>query len=269
MKKENDETASAVTNLPSKYKEWPWSLLFALCIALIFRSFVFQTFVIPSPSMVPTLLVGDYLFASKYIYGYNKFSFPSPSGVTDGKTYVPLVPIDKRFGFGRLPTRGEVAIFRGPRNPNTDYVKRVVGLPGDRIQMKEGILHINYEPVKIRRAGQYRMVPEHGQPYMVEQYIETLPNGVTHPILKHDAFGASRYDNTPVFVVPEKHYFMMGDNRDQSDDSRNPNFIGIVPEMNLVGRVEMLWFSIENSSILCLWDWVNKGRFGRIFSKVV
>ncbi len=252
----------------SDFWDWLRPLLGALFIAVIFRSIAYQTFVIPSPSMVPTLLIGDYLFVSKYIYGYSKYSFPSFTGFSDGPDHIPMVPLEGRVGSDRRPHQGEVVVFRGPRNPNTDFVKRLVGMPGDRVQMKEGILHINGKPVKLRRIEDYRVVPESGKPYKVQQFIETLPNGVEHPILKHLPFGQARFDNTSVYVVPEGHYFMMGDNRDQSDDSRNPNFLGIIPEENLVGRVEVLWFSIENSSILYLWDWPFKGRFSRMFKHI-
>ena len=221
------------------------TILWAGVIAITCRVFFFQPFNIPSGSMLPTLKIGDYLFVSKFSYGYGKYSFP-------------FSPVD--FS-GRLmftgPERGDVAVFRKPTEPDIDYIKRVVGLPGDRIQVIGGVLHINGAPVKLRRDAPY--VSESGErlPARVDQYTETLPNGVSHPII--EAMGARGWlDNTVEFTVPSGHYFMMGDNRDNSSDSRVLSDVGYVPVENFIGKAAIIFFSIGSDGI----------RFGRLFDVV-
>src|SRR5262245_8551629 len=194
----------------SEFWEIVKTLLWAAVIAIVIRTFAYEPFNIPSGSMVPTLLEGDYLFVSKMAYGYSKFSFPGG-----------LVPVEGRIWEG-APTRGEVVVFRPTREPETDFIKRVIGLPGDRVQVREGILHINDVPVERQRIEDY--VDSDPGPGAVDrrpaaQYLETLPGGVTHRIIE-SAGDAGGSDNTPVYVVPADHYFMMGDNRDGSNDSR-------------------------------------------------
>jgi signal peptidase I len=200
-------------------------------IVLVVRTFIFEPFNIPSGSMKPTLLVGDFVFVSKFSYGYSKYSFPF---------YNP--PIKGRV-FGSLPKRGDVAVFRLPRDPSVDYIKRIVGLPGDRIQMIDGVLNINGEPVKLQQVED-GYDTDRGP---VLQFQETLPNGVVHPIFKHA--GHNPLDDTAVFTVPEGYVFAMGDNRDNSLDSRVPpqqSGVGFVPLENLVGRAEIRWFSFDD-----------------------
>ena len=203
----------------------------ALIIALVIRTFLFQPFNIPSGSMKETLLVGDYLFVSKYSYGYSHYSLPfSP----------PLFP-------GRIwasqPNRGDVVVFRLPKDPSIDYVKRVIGLPGDRIQMVNGVLHINSTPVKRERIEDFVETDDNGREVHIKQWRETLPNGVSHPTL--DMIENGFYDNTKEYRVPAGHYFMMGDNRDNSSDSRVENAVGYVPAENLVGRVQIMFWSVD------------------------
>jgi signal peptidase I len=210
------------------------TILIAGAIAFTFRSFAFEPFNIPSGSMLPTLLVGDFLFVSKYSYGYSRHSLPWS---------LPLIP-------GRIfftePTRGDIAVFRYPADTSIDYIKRIVGLPGDTIQMKEGRLYINGQIVERTPAGTYEENDQYNRVTRLQRYIEELPNGVKHYILEHSDNEA--LDNTPMFTVPPGHYFTMGDNRDNSLDSRVQNRVGYVPKENLVGRAELLFFSIDTDS---------------------
>jgi signal peptidase I len=212
------------------------TLLVAGLIAVVIRSFAFDPFNIPSGSMIPSLLIGDYLFVSKFSYGYSKYSLPFA-----------LVPFHGRI-FSRSPHQGDVAVFRSPANIKTDYIKRIIGLSGDHIQMVRGILHINDKPVRLARIEDYKTTDKFGRTEYVPQFIETLPNGVQHRILKHDPFGGARYDDTLVYVVPEGHYFMMGDNRDRSGDSRELQTMGYVPIENLIGQAVILFFSVDGTS---------------------
>jgi len=222
----------------------------ALLIALVFRTFLFHPFNIPSGSMEPTLLIGDYLFVSKFSYGYGRYSFP----------FVDVSAIDGRIWDG-APERGDIVVFRPPREPQTDYIKRVVGLPGDRIQMREGALYINDVAVQREPLGEW----EGDGPFSAaQQYRETLPNGVTYMTLDARENGAG--DNTRVFEVPPDHYFLMGDNRDNSQDSRfldGP--VGFVPAENLVGRADVIFFSIADSPAWAVWNWPTSLRLDRIF----
>jgi signal peptidase I len=238
------------------------TVVYAVLIALVVRTVLIEPFNIPSRSMLPTLLVGDYLFVSKYSYGYSRYSF-SLFGIS--------IPFGLGGDFGRIvghgPQRGDVAVFKLPRDNKTDYIKRVVGLPGDRIQMRDGILNINGEPVKRQPVGDYMDDRGDGQFVRYHQYMETLPNGVTHRILERSDEEA--LDNTGVYLVPPGHYFAMGDNRDNSLDSRVPSAVGYVPAENFVGRAEFLFFSIdENTHWWEFWKWPAAIRFGRFFTAV-
>jgi signal peptidase I len=225
----------------------------ALLLALVIRSFLFQPFSIPSGSMRPTLLEGDYMFVSKFAYGYSKHSFPLSPNIFSGRFW------------SSAPERGDVAVFKFPPNPKIDYVKRVVGLPGDRIQVQNGVLSINGVAVKREKIGQITDidVTEVSQP--VDVYRETLPNGVSYNTL--DLSPNSIADNTREFVVPAGHYFMMGDNRDNSNDSRMD--VGYVPEENLVGRANRIFFSLSNgTSPLEIWKWPTSLRTDRLLTSV-
>jgi len=223
----------------------------ALIIALVLRTFLYQPFNIPSGSMKSTLLVGDYLFVSKFSYGFSKHSFPFSPDIFSGRIW------------GGQPERGDVAVFKFPPNPQLDYIKRVVGLPGDKIQVLNGLLHINGEAVRRERIENY--LDEDGNSLPVPAFRETLPNGVSYITLDVNSNGLG--DNTRVFEVPPGHYFFMGDNRDNSEDSRFT--VGFVPYENLVGRAEVIFFSIaDGTSALAVWKWPEDLRLSRIFKGI-
>ncbi|MEO5322245.1 signal peptidase I [Mesorhizobium sp. CC13] len=225
----------------------------ALLLALVIRTFLFQPFSIPSGSMRPTLLEGDYLFVTKWAYGYSRFSLPLSPNLFSGRV------------FGSDPERGDVVVFKFPPNPSLDYIKRVIGLPGDRIQMKEGVLYINGTAVPREKVGQIDNpdITEVDRP--VDVYRETLPNGVSYDTL--DLTPNSIGDDTREFVVPEGHFFMMGDNRDNSTDSRFT--VGFVPAENLVGRANIIFFSIASgASPLEIWKWPTEMRGSRLLNFV-
>jgi signal peptidase I len=204
-------------------------VLFALT-ALVVTTFFFEPFNIPSGSMSPTLLVGDHLFVSKLAYGYSPLSPPWS-----------LIGMEGRL-FAREPERGDVVVFKLPPGNETDYIKRLVGLPGDRIQMRGGILHINRTPMKRGLIGvrKYQYRSRQGRNAWVSEYLETLPNGTDYLIWEHG--DNERYDNTPEFQVPPGHYFMLGDNRDSSLDSRAASRVGFVPFENLVGKQKLIFW---------------------------
>jgi signal peptidase I len=206
------------------------ALLLLAVLLLGCRSMLFQSFSVPSGSMKPTLLIGDYFVASKYPYGYSRYSFPGSPPLFAGRI------------LAAPPRYGDVVVFRLPRDPSTVYVKRVVGLPGDRIQMIHGLLHINGTPVKRERIADFADPDASGRTAHGKQWRETLPNGVTHATL--DLMDEGYYDNTPVYPVPPGHYFMMGDNRDNAVDSRLSQ-VGYIPFEYLVGRVDRIIFSTD------------------------
>jgi signal peptidase I len=236
---------------PAKKESWfevGKTIVYALLIAAVIRSFLFQPFNIPSGSMEATLLVGDYLFVSKSSYGFSRYSFPFA-----------IFPFSGRF-FTGTPERGDIVVFKYPVDNSTDYIKRLIGLPGDRIQMKEGVLYINEQPVPKTRVEDY-VETVGGQPHHVPQYKETLPNGVSYFVLDREPEG--NLDDTQIFVVPEGHYFMMGDNRDNSADSRVD--VGYVPFENFVGKAQIIFFSTDGSARLWeFWRWPFAIRYGRI-----
>jgi signal peptidase I len=231
------------------------TVVYAVVIAFGVRTFAYEPFNIPSGSMIPTLLVGDYLFVSKFSYGYSRYTVAFGAPLFDGRL------------FYTKPERGDVAVFKLPRDNKTDYIKRIVGLPGDRIQVINGILHINGESVKRDRVEDFVTTDQFGRQVRVAQYIETLPNGRKHNIIEESDSGS--LDNTQVYVVPENHFFAMGDNRDNSLDSRVNSMVGFVPVENLVGRAEFLFFSIdEGTHFWEIWKWPLAVRFSRIFEGV-
>jgi signal peptidase I len=225
----------------------------ALLIALVFRTFFYHPFNIPSGSMIPTLLIGDYLFVSKFSYGYSRFSFPIELPFLNGRYWA-----DE-------PERGDIAVFRLPRETGTDYIKRVIGLPGDRIKMTDGVLSINGKPVKRERVADYVGENALGTPFNVKRYKETLPSGVSYFTLDLTENGSK--DTTGVYEVPPGHYFMMGDNRDNSTDSRYLPNVGFVPAENLVGRAEVIFFSVDDEAVAwAFWRWPWTLRFDRFFT---
>lgn len=222
----------------------------ALLLALLVRTFLFQPFNIPSSSMEDTLLIGDYLFVSKYSYGYSRYSFPFG-----------LAPFSGRV-WADEPERGDVAVFKKPTNTSVDFIKRVIGLPGDTIQVIGGVVHINGEPVKRERIDDFIEQSPSGIVKRVPRYRETLSNGVSYDTL--DLRTDSVADNTRKFKVPDGHFFMMGDNRDNSVDSRYPD-VGYVPFENFMGRAEILFFSIKDETPAWqIWTWPWTVRWERI-----
>ncbi len=229
---------------------------YAVVFALFVRTFLFEPFNIPSGSMIPTLRVGDYLFVSKYTYGYSKHSFPFSPSLFSGRI------------FQGEPERGDVAVFKLPTDNKTDYIKRIVGLPGDRIQVISGILHVNGKPVIRRRIADFDYESSSGRRGKVVQYREVLPGGTIHSIIEMER-DSGYLDNTAVYAVPKGHYFMMGDNRDNSQDSRVLNRVGFVPAENLVGKAQFLFFSTNGSARLWeVWKWPFTIRYGRLLNSI-
>ena len=238
----------------SSFVETARTIVWAVVIAVAIRTFGVEPFNIPSGSMIPTLLVGDYLFVSKWSYGYSRYSLPFG---------LPLIP---NRVIGSMPARGDVAVFKKPTDNETDYIKRVIGLPGDKIQVIKGVLHINGTAVKRKRVANFAYGDGMGRVVPARQYMEILPNGQSHLILEFA--DNAPFDNTPVFTVPKHHFFMMGDNRDNSIDSRSPE-VGFVPFQNLVGRAEFLFFSTDGSAALWeVWRWPIATRFSRLFQGI-
>jgi signal peptidase I len=229
------------------------TVVYAVLIALVIRTFAFEPFNIPSGSMIPTLLVGDYLFVSKYSYGYSKHSFPLSAAPFSGRI------------LESVPQRGDVVVFKTPADDKTDFIKRVIGLPGDTVRMQDGRLFINGQLVERQRVDEYTYRDTYGSVVRFTLYTETLPGGKQHPILEDGDH--AHYDNTPEYKVPEGHYFMMGDNRDNSLDSRAD--VGFVPAQNLVGRAEFIFFSTDGSARLWeIWRWPFAMRFERFFNGI-
>ncbi len=228
--------------------------LSVLILVLFARSFLFQPFHIPSGSMKATLLIGDSLMVSKYPYGYSHYSLPFSPPLFSGRI------------LAGQPRRGDVVVFRLPRDDSSDLIKRLIGLPGDRIQMIGGLLHINGEAVK-REAVDEFVDSEDGGMGPVRRWRETLPNGVSYTTL--DIMDNGPLDDTPVYVVPAGHYFMMGDNRDDSLDSRVLDEVGYIPFENIVGRAEIIYFSIgEGARAWEVWRWPSALRWHRFFTIV-
>ncbi|HEY1096825.1 MAG TPA: signal peptidase I [Alphaproteobacteria bacterium] len=231
------------------------TIFIAALFAMTIRSVAFEPFSIPSGSMVPTLLVGDYLFVAKYAYGYSKYSFP-----------MGVFPIQERLK-PKQPDRGDVIVFRKPTDVRIDFIKRLVGLPGDKIQVRKGRLYINDKMVERKFIGNYESRLADGSIAMHRRYWETLPGGKKHLIIERGDNGP--LDNTPAYNVPEGHYFMMGDNRDGSQDSRVLSDVGYVPYENLIGRATYLFFSVdEDAAAWEFWRWPWTVRFTRIFNHI-
>jgi signal peptidase I len=240
------------------------TLVYAGLIAVFVRTFLFESFNIPSGSMIPTLLVGDYLFVSKYEYGYSRFSLPFSPDLFEGRVA------------GHVPRRGDVAVFRFTQDTSIDYIKRIVGLPGDHVQVKGGELFLNGTEVPRTDLGDYVASDENGTRMEGRRYEEKLPGSagrvpVEHQILKLTDEG--QYNNTPDYVVPPGYFFAMGDNRDDSADSRfmgtEPDDLGFVPMQNLVGHAKFIFFSVDaRYPIWEFWEWPMEIRWGRILDWV-
>ena len=253
---EEKPEVAAPPGLPKIVHKESWleiikTIVYALLIAAVVRTFVFQPFNIPSGSMEDTLLVGDYLFVSKTAYGYSKHSFPFS-----------LAPFSGRI-FGSDPERGDIVVFKLPADNSTDYIKRVIGLPGDRIQVTNAVVYLNGKPLHRDQISAGIEFLDGMEKYVVH-YRETLPGGRSYEVLA--SAPDNPLNNTDVFVVPEGHYFMMGDNRDNSADSRSPSSgVGYVPAENLVGKAEIIFFSTDGSAhIWEIWQWPFAIRYSRI-----
>ena len=250
------------------------AIIFAALIALTIRSFYIEPFNIPSGSMFPTLHVGDYLFVKKYEYGYSTYSFP-----------MDMISFDGRI-FKKPAKTGDIAVFRHPRKPGINYIKRIIGTPGDTVQMKKGILYIN--GVSVPKDFRNNILVDKNGDIKTEQnktiykeYIETLPNGVKHSI--YELSDNAPLDNTEEFTIPEDYYFAMGDNRDNSQDSRAINEVGFIPAENLVGKAWFIFYSTEGTEKQCIktgrysfvrniacriMEWPGALRLNRFFTKV-
>lgn len=231
------------------------TIFYAGLIAVGIHTFLYEPFFIPSGSMVPTLLVGDYLFVNKFAYGYSHYSFPFAPDIFSGRI------------MGKLPPRGAVVVFRPPGLPNEDFIKRVIGLPGDTVQVTNGQLYINGQLVPRTFVGNYTDTSS-GGPVEAKDYTETLPNGKSHAILKETDGGFA--NNTPLYTVPAGDLFMMGDNRDDSEDSRFMDGpVGYVPLENVIGPADMIFFSIDlRHPFFEFWYWPAEIRWDRMFHKI-
>lgn len=245
MNKEADVTEPKKTEKNDNKGELIKSLVFAVLLAVTFRSFLYEPFHIPSGSMKSTLLVGDYVFVSKYAYGYSRYSIPFGIPFFEGRI------------FETKPERGDVVVFKLPTNPGINYIKRLIGLPGDKIQVLDGRLYLNGKIIPKERIEDFIDIDEDGNRKIIPQFIETLPDGTKYQVLDEKAKG--ELDNTDIYEVPEKHYFMMGDNRDNSVDSRVSSHVGFVPEENLVGPAKTIFFS-TSSSLFKFWSWFSGFR---------
>ncbi len=228
------------------------TIFIALICAGFVRSFFFEPFHIPSSSMKPNLLIGDYIFVSKYSYGYSRYSFPFGFNIFEGRIWE------------SEPKRGDVVVFRLPSNPKINYVKRLIGLPGDQIQVRGGVVYINDKAVKKDEDGIFLDEDVQGLSE-IKRYRETLAEGNSFAVLDQNQFSQS--DDTGIYEVPQGHYFMMGDNRDNSQDSRFLEYVGYVPAQNLIGKARIIFFS-NGGSVWKVWNWYKTIRFERIFEKV-
>ncbi len=232
------------------------TIIIAVLIAISIRTFAYEPFSIPSGSMMPSLLVGDYLFVSKYSYGYSQHSFPWGVSRFDGRI------------FFSEPERGDVAVFKNPKDSGVDYIKRIIGLPGDRVRVSDGLLYINDKLAQRRLVGGTVVAEPFSKERTLRRYIQTLPNNVEHQIIERS--DSESLDNTSVFHVPDGHYFVMGDNRDGSQDSRVIDRVGFIPAQNLVGRAEFIFFSVdEGSRAWQFWKWPWTVRGSRLFQRII
>lgn len=224
-------------------------VLQALVLALVLRTFLFQPFNIPSGSMKPTLLIGDYLFVSKFSYGFSKHSFPLSPDLFDGRV----------LQFSE-PQRGDVVVFKFPGDNSTDYIKRVIGLPGDKVEMRSSVVYINDVAVPRAQNGTYT---DEGNRRTVPVWMETQGNGKNYATI--DTQPGDRHDNTPAITVPDDSYFVMGDNRDNSSDSRYD--VGFMPAENLVGKAQIIFLSLKDRTPAWqVWKWPTAMRWDRIFT---
>jgi len=236
-------------NLINNFK----SIILAVFIAILIRSFIVEPFNIPSGSMKPNLLVGDFIFVSKWSYGYSKHSLPFS---------IPLIP--GKF-FARLPDRGDIVVFKTPYDNRTDYIKRVIGLPGDEIEIINGQIFINSKIIIKEKIDDFIDIDKYNNTKRIRKYKEYFYD-IEIDVL--DLLDNGIVDNTQLYKVPKKHFFVMGDNRDNSQDSRFLNKVGFVPFENLVGKAQIIFFSLENSRFFELWKWPFAIRYERLMKKI-
>jgi signal peptidase I len=238
----------------SEFVEIIKTVVYALLIAFVIRVLLFQPFTIPSASMEPTLFQGDYIIVSKFAYGWSRHSLPLSPGLFKGRI------------LGRAPHRGDIVVFKLPRDTHMDYIKRLIGLPGDRIQVKAGVVWLNGKPLKREALEPTTETTPFGFQRQVLRYRETMPDGRSYITYAYGSDGD--VDNTDVYVVPQGHYFFMGDDRDNSQDSRFPEETGVgyVPFENLVGKADLILLSWnDQASIFKPWTWFTDARPGRFF----
>ncbi|MDR3224506.1 MAG: signal peptidase I [Holosporales bacterium] len=237
-------------------KEW----ISVLSLFTVVSCLIIQPFKIPSGSMIPTFLVGDFLLVNKFCYGYSNDSFRI------GTFTFPLPNIKERILASGLPQQGDVVVFRNEKDKNQNYIKRIIGLPGDTIQLIDGVVNLNGKPVELKSDGEYSMIDD-GDYIVYKKYIEKLPNGYEHVIIKRVEFGEGYLDNVGPFVIPEGHYFMMGDNRDNSQDSRVMETVGFIPIDRIMGKAFCIFFS-TSCSLSEILKWLISIRVERIFTLV-
>ena len=231
------------------------TIIYALIIAIFIRSIVIQPFYIPSSSMEPNLLVGDRLFVTKYSFGYSKHSFPFSPSIFKGRI------------LSKTPSRGDVIVFKTPSDNRTDYIKRLIGIPGDKIRFIDGDLHINNNQVLKTRTSSSDTIYCGNKTIPVNTFDEKLPNGIIHKTVYSKNYS---FQNSDEFTIPLKHYFFLGDNRDCSKDSRFLTSVGYVHENNLVGKAQFIFFSSDYriASIFKFWKWQETIRVNRFFKKI-
>lgn len=256
LSRNQEEAREPPMNAREEWMEFARTAAIAVILALLIRTFLFEPFNIPSGSMKPTLEVGDYLFVYKPSYGFSRYSFPFGVAPIEGRIWTG----------GREPKRGDVIVFKLPTNPSIDYIKRIVALPGETVQVMNGHLYINRREVPREMVG-LRQVEEEGMATTMIEYIETLPGGVMHRI--YEETDDQPLDNTEEYVVPEGHYFAMGDNRDNSQDSRVRSLVGYIPLENIVGKASFIFFSTNGYANLAeIWKWPWTIRYDRLFDRI-